>query len=130
MDESLYGTSFWTQHTEGIDILAIVQVTQCAVLLVQPVLQGLEGFFSWTLIFVYRLRVDEGEVCNPGQMSAFVSLIMPGKANLPSIVFWIHEQSSSSVEDGIVVEPGPSEFLPLPTASTSGTIASATTGGA
>lgn len=87
MDEPLYGTSFWTQHTEGIDILAIVQVTQCAVLLVQPVLQGLEGFFSWTLIFVYRLRVDEGEVCNPGQMSAFVSFIMVSEGLPYSVVF-------------------------------------------
>lgn len=87
MDEPLYGTSFGTEHAEGIDILAIVQVTQCAVLLVKPVLQGLEGFFSWALVFVYRLRVDEGEVCSRGQVSAFVSLIMVSEVLPYSVVF-------------------------------------------
>jgi hypothetical protein len=34
----------------------------CIVLLVQPVLQRLECFFSWALIFVHHLRVGERDV--------------------------------------------------------------------
>lgn len=87
MDEPLYGTSFGTEHTKGIDILAVVHVTQCAILRVQPVLQGLESSFSWALIFVHRLRVDEGEVYNQGRVSAFVSLIMVSELLPYSFIF-------------------------------------------
>lgn len=87
MDEPLYGTSFGTEHTEGIGILAIVQVMQCVVLLVQPVLQGLESFVARALVFVHRLRVDQGEVCNRGQVSAFFSLIMVSEALPYSFIF-------------------------------------------
>lgn len=66
MDEPLNGTSLGTEHAERIGILAIVHVTLCAVLLAQPVLQGLESFFSRALIFIHRLRVDEREVCKRG----------------------------------------------------------------
>lgn len=69
MNEPLHGTSLGTEHTERIGILAIVHVTLCAVLLVQPGLQELESFFSRALIFIHRLRVDERSVCKGGQLS-------------------------------------------------------------
>lgn len=64
MDKLLYGATPGTKHAEGIDILAIVKVTLCTVLLVQPVLQCFEGVFSWALILVHYLRVDGRGVCN------------------------------------------------------------------
>ena len=69
MDELLYGTSFGTEHTEGIDILAVVQVTLRVVLFVQPVLQFLESFFPWALVFIYRLGVDGRGICGGVQTS-------------------------------------------------------------
>lgn len=76
VDKPLYGATPGIKHAEGIDILAIVQVTLCAVLRVQPVSQRLESSFSWALVFVHHLRVDERDGCNRGHVSALVHLNM------------------------------------------------------
>jgi len=62
MDELLDRPSLGFKHTEGINILIIVHLAVYIVLLVQPVLQRLECFFSWALIFVHHLRVGERDV--------------------------------------------------------------------
>lgn len=87
MDKPLNGTSLRTEHAERIGILAIVHVTLCAVLRVQPVLQGLESFFSRALVFIHHLRVDEREVCKRGQVSVVVSLTMVSGALPYSVIF-------------------------------------------
>lgn len=87
MDEPLNGTSLGTEHAERIGILAIVHVPLCAVLDVQPFLQGLESFFSRALVFIHRLRVHEREVCKWGQVSVAVSLKMVGGALPYSVIF-------------------------------------------